>query len=288
MLGAGASVDYELPTWDKLGVFIEQKVNEGGDKYSKYGKEILSWMSKVGESKEYDTIDRCITKESRSKEHRSNGLTIENNIFLIMKDIFKELYKYNEDGWVNKLNQKILDSSDLEHRIAFVNYNYDNVLDENFLFFDYLTQKDREVDYRERRGALRGRSIPIFYPHGNLFSESELKNPSNLDRHLYTKKTELENFVDAISCHESEMHNVYNYGNDPIKLYILGLGGGLEVNLSNIDFKNHPISEIHITITDKSKKEGVVNFLSENYGVPSEKIKIHTNCNDLVEKSFGS
>ena len=286
ILGAGASVDYGLPTWEKLGALIEEKVNNDGERFE-HRKEILSWLSKIGENKEYDTIDRCITKESRSKEYRSNGLTIEDQIFSATKDIFKELYKEYDDGWVNKLNQKILDTSHLEHQIAFLNYNYDNVLDENLLHFDYLTQKERDVDYRIRRGNLSSKYIPAFYPHGNFFSEDELRRPSHLYKRIDTNKSELGNVIDAISCYESKIHEIKKYGNNPIKLYILGLGGGLRINLDHINLE-HPVFEIHVTIKDESKKDEIIKFLNEKYGIPTTQIKIYRTCDELIENSFGN
>ena len=243
-------------------------------------------MSKIGSDREYDTIDRCITKESRSREYRSNGLKIENQIFLIMKDAFKELYKENDDGWINKLNQKILDNRNLENNVAFINYNYDKVLDENLLHFDYLTEKERDVDYRDRRQVLQNHTISTFYPHGNLFPIEEVRAPSHISRHLRTNKTGLKGVIDAISCHESDNHQVFKYGFNPIKLYILGLGGGLRVNLSNLDFGKEKISEIHVTVTDKNKYKEIISLLSEKYAVPTTDVRVYPACDELVEKAF--
>lgn len=285
ILGAGASVDYGLPTWGELGAHIEKKVNSREGAYFEHQSEILSWINKVGEGREYATIDQCITKESRSREFRLNGLTVENKIFLIMKDLFKKLYKENDDGWISRLNKKILDSNSLEHRIAIVNYNYDNVLDENLLCFEHLTQKEHDVDYRTRINSLSPVRIPSFYPHGNFFSEEEITRPSRLYRYVETKKSGLENIVDAISCYDSESHIVKRHGSNLIKLHILGLGGGLQFNLGKLALEGQ-VSEISVTIRDNNKRDEIIGFLSDNYKVPATEIKIFSDCNELIESSL--
>jgi hypothetical protein len=285
ILGAGSSVEYGLPTWEKLSALVVQKVNESREEHLEHKNEILSWLDKVGKNKEYDTIDRCITKESRSKEFRSNGLTVENHIFLIMKDIFKGLYKENEDGWISGLNQKILDGKVSEDQIAFINYNYDHVLDENLLHFDYLTQKAREYDYGTRISYLSPKYIPAFYPHGNFFSENELSRPSHLYRNIETKKSNIGNVVNAISCHDSETHAIKKHGSTSIKLYILGLGGGLQGNLGKLT-PNYPVSEIHVTIREKNEKDEILKFLGNNYGISTTEIRVYADCGELVENAF--
>lgn len=92
-------------------------------------------------------------------------------------------------------------------------------------------------------------------------------------------------YINAVSCYESYRHNVKKYGNGSIKLYILGLGGGLKINLDNINFMN-PISEIHVTIKDTSIKNSVTRFLNEKYNFPEAEIRIYDTCEELVKKCF--
>jgi hypothetical protein len=67
----------------------------------------------------------------------------------------------------------------------------------------------------------------------------------------------------------------------------LGLGGGLEVNLDNIDF-NNSVSEIHITIKNNNKQdsEKVINFLTEKFKILPSEIKIYKSCDDLIDNCF--
>jgi hypothetical protein len=62
ILGAGSSVEYGLPLWKDLSFLIHEKINKDTENRYKYKKEIVSWLNKVGEDKEYETIDRCIEK----------------------------------------------------------------------------------------------------------------------------------------------------------------------------------------------------------------------------------
>lgn len=283
ILGAGASADYGLPVWNELVPLIEQKVKSDDGKSYNFGKEILEWTNKVGNNKEYQTIDHCIEKESRSKQYRSNGLRIENEIFQIMKDIFHDRYKDNEDGWIDELNRKILGRKNLEHELAFINYNYDSVLDENFFRFEYLSEKELIVDHGARINKLLQEFVSCFYPHGNFYSEREFKNPNYFFRVIQTKKSDNGTLIDAISCQDCEKHEVRvgDYGKS-IKIHILGLGRGLETNLNNIEFLDS-ISEINITIRDKTKKEEIVDFLCGRFRIQPEVIKIYSDCNSLIK-----
>jgi hypothetical protein len=284
VLGAGASVDYGLPTWRNLSLLVKEKIGKDTEKRYQYKKEILDWIDKVGEKKKYKTIDECIKEESASKEYHSNGHEIENELFLVMKDIFNEIYKEQDNGWIRALNEKILlnKGNGLEHKIAFINYNYDNVLDKNFLIYTYLPQKHQLFNYRERLEALSKSVVKVLHPHGTFSSTSE--HSPRLYKVINTMKSGNEKYLNVVSCFESEGHSIgKDYGS--LKLYILGLGGGLQINLNNMAFRNL-VSEIHVTIKNTDEKDKIINFLSKRYNVPTTEINVYTTCKELIEKCF--
>lgn len=285
ILGAGASVDYNLPVWADLCPKMKNLLeSEEGDLYT-YKTEILSWISRVGQGSRYATIDECIAIESISKEYKANGGDIENQIFILMRDILQKSYTENEDGWINTLNRKFLTTS-LESRIAFINYNYDDVLNQNFLNFDGLTQKEKRSIYKTRLAELSGVQIPTLCPHGTLFPNNEIDYNSHVFRYASTIKTGDDEYVDVVSCFDSGEHEVFKDNLvSKVNLYILGLGGGMEINLNKILLRN-PVSKIHVTVRDKSLTENIFTYLSEQYKVPTSEIKEYSNCDELVAKCF--
>ncbi|HBU07202.1 MAG TPA: hypothetical protein DEB09_03920 [Candidatus Magasanikbacteria bacterium] len=283
MLGAGASVDYGLPTWEKLNNLIKDTIENDKINQYEYKKEILEWLNKVGDNKLYKTIDECIKSESRLQDYHDNGDKIENEIFRVISEIFGKMYKNSDVGWIKLLNNKIKNNEhmELENKIAFINYNYDNVLDTNFLNFGSLCSKDK-LFYEKRLGQLSNVKIRCLYPHG-FFSEFE---PNNLYRETDTYKTNKKEYLNAVSCYDSLTHRIEleNLAKD-ITLYILGLGGGLEINLNNINFGNN-ISKIHITIKNKQKIDDIENFLINKFKIDPTEIKVYEDCNDLINNCF--
>jgi hypothetical protein len=287
VLGAGASVEYGLPTWIELGERIKKKVIERADSYD-YGKEIISWIEKVGDQKSYTTIDECIAAESIAREYHSNGPEIEDEIFRAMREIFIDSYTDNDDGWIRKLNEKILQNQNLNGSFAFINYNYDNVLDKNFLNINYLSEKERRLTYRDRLANLSPIIAKVFHPHGFLFFDTPEDQVLHVIKSKHTVKTPDTDFHDVVSCHDSYSHKVFNGdlgGFADGNLYLLGLGGGMQINLSKINFSKR-FDEIHVTIKDEKKKSNILDFLSEKFEVSIDEIEIHSSCSDLIESCF--
>jgi len=287
VLGAGASVEYGLPAWVKLGELIKKKVTANIDQYA-HGKEIIAWIDKVGDEKQYRSIDACIAKESIAREYHSSGPEIENEIFRVMREIFIDSYSENEEGWIRLLNEKILQNPPVASSLAFINYNYDNVLDRNFLNFDYLSEKERRLSYKVILAGLSKVVREVFHPHGFLFFDTPDDHILHISKSKHTIKTGDSDFHDVVSCYDSYNHSVINgsYSSTPNgNLYILGLGGGLEVNLSKINFKVQ-FREIHVTIHDEKRKEGVLTFLSEIYNISPSEIKVYSTCKELIENCF--
>lgn len=197
-----------------------------------------------------------------------------------MNEVFNDCYKENKDGWINKLNNILIHNSILGKKISFINYNYDDVLNKNLLNFTYLPAKDRKINSKKAIDNLSSITVKSFHPHGHF--------PINFDSNVYnvkdTPKSESDaNYLDVISCHDSDFHKIETDRNS--KLYILGLGGGLEVNLNKLQFTNK-ISEIHITVRKKEMVDKIKNFLSKKFDISNEDIKIHDDCTSLITYCF--
>ena len=287
IFGAGASVDYGLPIWRDLAHKIREKIaKDNADSY-KYKKQILGWLEKIGDKKQYSTLDECVFHESVSKDHHLDGVEVENEVFSIIKEIFNDSYREGTLGWIRKLNDKILDGSTprLERSSVFVNYNYDHVLDDNFLNYEYLSAKHKRLTYKGRLAYLSTIFINTLYPHGTLFPTYE-KRSSHIYKSFDTIKTGDAELLDAVSCYEGKFHKIDDSAtNSPRRLYIMGLGGGLIINLGRLNF-GIPISEIHVTIKDKALTSSIISFLAEKFKMTPGEIKIYNSCEDLIDACF--
>lgn len=298
ILGAGSSVEYGLPTWSSLNKLIEDYLVKNPD--SEFKSEILNWISLVGVGKKYDTIDKCIYEESTSRKYKENGTLIENKIFDILEEIFRKIYKENDFWWISLLNEKIRKKSGINiGDIFFINYNYDSVLSNNILNFSYLTQKQRLID-RVRLDEIELISkkpehyrIPCLYPHGRFeFGENNYlyERIDTIKNHDYTMSQ-------WVSCYDGKEHTIA-FSHPENNLYILGLGGGLKINLKKLIFQdNINIANIYITVRkekntpekdyQKNKNE-VIDFLVSHYGIQKEKVYVFNDCAELIEKCFSN
>lgn len=283
ILGAGASVDYGLPVWDQLDSIMRKHLNEETDVAYTHKQAILNWLDKTGEDKAYKTIDECIAFESDSEEHHLNGVEVENDLFTLFQKILKKSYKENSQGWVGALNEAILQNRNrhLENTIAFINYNYDDVLPKNFLDFSKLSQK-RKLIYSRELEDLKYVRVPTLYAHGFLGEDNDF----HVDIHTDTIKSKT-NYLNAVSCYESRNHVIdwESWSSAKVKIYILGLGGGMKFNLRKLTLSKS-VSEIHVTVRKREMVDEVVTFLSELYEVQNSDITTYDSCKELIDLNF--
>ena len=215
---------------------------------------------------------------------------MENDLFSSIKDIFNEVYRENNEGWITKLSDKILrhPENGLEEKMAFVSYNYDNVLEKNLLRFGYLPGKHSRLNNKPRLDELGTVRVPVLYAHGNLYLKSEIPQGSHTERHYKTMKSGNAGYIDAVSCYESDNHTVKHepYA-DKLGLYILGLGAGLKFNLNKLELNLYKgVSQISVTISEAKNDEEIIKFLNNKFKVPIDKIFVYRTCSELIETCF--
>lgn len=292
ILGAGASMDYSLPSWPGLNDLLLEKLNSSKGEDYKYKTEMIDWVSKTGEGKQYPTIDECIHKEARL--NKKDGLLIEQELFSVMKDVLtNDDYKKEEEDnrWITSLNKVILNkrSLNLENNIAFISYNYDYVLGKNLLDYNnYLSEAEQKLEHKGNLSDITRSVFPILYPHSTFDKEEH----NNLEKFFDTLKDEEYGITTTthhlsgtkkIVFYERSQYGLRHY-NPEITLYILGLGAGLG-NLDKINFARDP-KNIHVTIFNAEDKEKVLKYLMSRFNLPEEGISIYKDCEELMEKAF--
>lgn len=294
ILGAGASIEYGLPGWSDLAILLRERLDMKLGAENPLRNELLDWLNKVGVK--YDTIDECIAQESRSTEYHDNGAHVEEALFCEIRVILEEKYTYNNQGWIRFLNDAIINNYGIRNEIAIINYNYDDVLDRNLLDFSHLGQKARMVDYVNRLESLSNIVVDCFHPHGHF----DGFRSKNINKSRDTTKTGIDDFTDVVSCFDSKKHSVRlpiitvagahgfpekRQPDTQMKVYILGLGGGLSINLQKMKF-NLNISEVHVTDHGGKRKKEILEILSKEMGVSIEQIHIYEDCIGLVNSAF--
>jgi hypothetical protein len=178
----------------------------------------------------------------------------------------------------------ILTIKGLENSLAFINFNYDDVLEKNFLNFSNLPSKYIRYNHRPRLEDLSRVKVNALFPHGK-FSETQGQG-YYITIHKQTMKSHQTEHLDVVSCYESNKHQIIysDFSHSSFELYLMGLGGGMKVNLDNIEFPYNSISSVHVTIKNPANKVGVVKYLSEKYNTTL--IKTYQSCDELVKKAF--
>lgn len=281
ILGAGASKDYGLPLWGELSEMIVQEIEKPDSSTYKNKRQIMEWVEMVGKGKKYTTIDACIEKESIAEGYHEDGHEIENELFCAMGNVLKNAYVDNPSGWVRLLNERIrfADPFDLHSSMVFINYNYDDVLDRNLLDYSHVPAKHRTLKYVDKLSSLNQTTVQCFHPHGYF----PVSGKTHLKKSSKTMKTGKQGFVDVVSCYESEPHKISGEYFVERTLNIMGLGGGLEINLKNLDFKSLKIEKINVTVHDPNKENEVCQFLSKYFELPVENITVYKDCGSLIE-----
>ncbi len=135
LLGAGASVDFGLPTWKQLEQLL--KIEIGKDQFSnKIMAGSRKLLNSIGTEAEHQTLDQALSTQPGTTEDNS----IEKYIFEKIGKIFDENYKTNNESWLwqfflkklkynKEKGENFLEKNFNPIRdITFINFNYDNIL----------------------------------------------------------------------------------------------------------------------------------------------------------------
>ena len=289
ILGAGASAEYGLPTWNPLAELIRDEILLAPDGTYPFKEEMLQWIDRVGvDETKYSTIDLCISKLTHHDDYFETAPDIQDAIFRAMRKVCENMYKQDVKGWIAQLGIKILRNVTLDDSIAFVNYNYDYVLEKKYLQFEgVLNAANRKwFDYSRLSLVSRQKAL-AFHPHGSFYPLAAFEKDSHIIRDQKTIKSHDQTSLDAVSCYDADKHSVGipGWSSEAITVYIMGVGGGLEQNLSKLSI-NNVVKEVHVTVHDPKLENSTLNFLKKKFPNAKDNIIAHRDCATLIENCF--
>ena len=99
VLGAGASVDYELPVWDELRELLIEDIKKNGLSGFSPGasNRVLNELEQIGPGKKYATVDEVISNFDDEKVVFP-GTTVA--IFEVVKKVFNSRAIAEGPGWI--------------------------------------------------------------------------------------------------------------------------------------------------------------------------------------------
>ncbi len=260
VLGAGASVDYGLPVWDKLKELLIEEITINGAVVisSDVTNRLLRKLEDIGPGRTYETVDEMIAKFDDDEASEITG-----PIFDVVKRVFNLRARTKSVGWIetfmDKNNVEILLGNETSgYPSVFINFNYDTLLLSKIVrFFKKKfknTPKSEIKDWRLNHGAESDFGLnfehcakDIFHPHGILYlcdsddikigRNTACRPTSNTFRNARTRGTDLEvshitlGVDNAISCHETRPHFTFSDIKGRIRKLAGGGQGDLDIRL---------------------------------------------------------
>ncbi len=226
VLGAGASVDYGLPVWNKLREQLMEYLNANRECLGSPAitNHFIEDLKEIGEDKKYRTVDELISKFSSEAD---DFFATTQRIFEAVKRIFKSKVMTDSQGWIETFVKKnnlesLLRNADSNYSSVFINFNYDTLLLRGIVtFFSELyesTLNPERAEWNKNTGLeYEAKFEPcakkIYHPHGvlYLFDRDEIKIGKNTLCYPTTKTCMNTNTFPAspqeIGYHEQDKEN---------------------------------------------------------------------------------